>query len=110
MARAWSKQRLADIAELCPGKMLDQEKPRGEFLPYLANVNVRWGAFELSDLRQMRLEPHERERYQGKTGCFAPLFTGATIRHLPGQNLAQVEVAVPPLAAQQRIAEVPLRP
>lgn len=151
---------MADIADLCLGKMLDQEKNRGEFLPYLANVNVRWGAFELSDLRQMRFEPHERERYglkygdivmceggepgrcaiwkdersgmmiqkalhrirprngldnrflyyslfhQGKTGGFAPLFTGATIKHLPGQNLAQVEVAVPPLAAQQRIAEV----
>ena len=66
MARAWSKQRLADIAELCPGKMLDQEKPRGEFLPYLANVNVRWGAFELSDLRQMRLEPTRGNAIKGR--------------------------------------------
>ncbi|MCY4634912.1 MAG: restriction endonuclease subunit S [Acidobacteria bacterium] len=44
--------------------------------------------------------------HQGKTGSFAPLFTGATIRHLPGQNLAKVELAIPPLTDQRRIADV----
>ena len=156
----WSKRRLVDVADLCLGKMLDQRKNRGEYLPYLANVNVRWGAFDLSDLRQMRFEAHEKDRYglkygdivmceggepgrcalwkeeqpgmmiqkalhrirprngldnrflyysllhQGKTGSFAPLFTGATIRHLPGQNLAKVELAIPPLTDQRRIADV----
>ena len=52
----WSKKRLADVADLSLGKMLDQNKNRGEYLPYLANVNVRWGSFDLSDLREMRFE------------------------------------------------------
>ncbi|MCY4634911.1 MAG: hypothetical protein OXG04_10485 [Acidobacteria bacterium] len=64
----WSKRRLVDVADLCLGKMLDQEKNRGEYLPYLANVNVRWGAFDLSDLRQMRFEAHEKDRYGLKYG------------------------------------------
>jgi type I restriction enzyme S subunit len=36
--------------------MLDDKKNRGDLLPYLANVNVRWGEFELDDLREMRFE------------------------------------------------------
>ena len=31
--------------------------------PYLANVNVRWGRFDLDDLREMRFEEHEIEKY-----------------------------------------------
>ena len=159
-ATTWSRERLADVADLSLGKMLDQNKNRGEYLPYLANVNVRWGSFDLSDLREMRFESHERVRYglqsgdivmceggepgrcalwkdeqpgmmiqkalhrirardgldnrflyysllhTGRTGGFAPLFTGATIRHLPGQNLAKVQVDLPHLPTQQRIADV----
>ena len=48
--------------------MLDQKKNRGEPLPYLANVNVRWGEFDLTDLREMRFEHHESERYGLKHG------------------------------------------
>ena len=156
----WSKKSLADLADLCLGKMLDQKKNKGQYLPYLANLNVRWGAFDLSDLRQMRFEAREKERYglkygdivmceggepgrcaiwkyerpgmmiqkalhrirpragldnrflyysllhSGNTGGLVPHFTGATIRHLPSQNLAKVEVAFPPLPTQQRIADV----
>lgn len=43
--------------------MLDAKKNRGELKPYLANVNVRWGSFDLSDLREMRFEEDEEERY-----------------------------------------------
>lgn len=159
-ATTWSTKRLADVADLCLGKMLDQNKNRGEYLPYLANVNVRWGSFDLSGLREMRFESHERTRYGlqfgdivmceggepgrcalwrdehpgmmiqkalhrirardgldnrflyysllhgGRTGGFASLFTGATIRHLPGQNLAKIEVPFPPLPIQERVADV----
>lgn len=52
-----------EVADLSLGKMLDQNKNRGEYLPYLANVNVRWGSFDLSSLREMRFESHERTRY-----------------------------------------------
>ena len=37
-------------------------------MPYLRNVNVRWGIFDLSELLQMRFEPSETERYSIKTG------------------------------------------
>ena len=44
--------------------------------------------------------------YQGRAGLLAPLFTGATIRHLPREQLAKVEVDVPPIATQHRIASI----
>lgn len=156
----WEKKRLADVADFCLGKMLDEKKNRGEPLPYLANINVRWGAFDLENLRQMRFEPNEKDRYglsygdivmceggepgrcavwkeavpgmmiqkalhrirphdcidyrflfysflhTGKVGGFAQLFTGSTIKHLPRQNLAKVEIDFPQLPIQERIADI----
>jgi type I restriction enzyme S subunit len=156
----WKKATIGTVADLCLGKMLDQEKNRGEPLPYLANVNVRWGEFALDNLRTMRFEPHELDRYGLKLGdivmceggepgrcaiwkeqvpgmmiqkalhrirphdvldyrflfydllnignCrgFDQYFTGATIKHLPGEKLAKVEVNVPPLPIQRRIAGI----
>jgi len=156
----WTRAPLGNVADLCLGKMLDQDKNRGEPLPYLANVNVRWGEFVLDNLRTMRFEPHERERYGlkfgdivmceggepgrcaiwkeqtpgmmiqkalhrirphevldfqflfynllnlGNTKRFDQYFTGATIKHLPGEKLAKVEVDIPPLPVQRRIAGI----
>lgn len=155
----WSKKRLGEVADLCLGKMLDEKKNRGEPLPYLANVNVRWGEFDLTNLREMRFEPHEKDRFglrtgdivmceggepgrcalwkdeapgmmfqkalhrirphacldsrylfysflqMGKGGHFASLFTGSTIKHLPGEKLALLEVEFPKRSIQERIAD-----
>ena len=57
------KVKLGDITESCLGKMLDAEKNKGEYEPYLANINVRWGEFDLDNLSQMRFEEKEQERY-----------------------------------------------
>jgi type I restriction enzyme S subunit len=157
---AWRNGTLGEVADLCLGKMLDQSKNRGLPTPYLANVNVRWGEFVLDDLRVMRFEQHERDRYGLKYGdivmCeggapgrsaiwkeqvpgmmiqkalhrirpkagldhgllyysfrniglqkgFDQYFTGATIKHLPGEKLAKVEVPIPPLPIQRRIAGI----
>lgn len=157
---SWEKKPLEAVADFCLGKMLDQKKNRGDLLPYLANVNVRWGGFDLDDLREMRFEHHEMDRFglkygdivmceggepgrcaiwkeqkpgmmiqkalhrirpheclkheflyytflhKGRTGHLAALFTGATIKHLPREKLAQVEVEVPPLPVQESIASV----
>ena len=65
---SWEKQPLEAVADFCLGKMLDQKKNRGDLLPYLANVNVRWGSFDLDDLREMRFEHHELDRYGLKSG------------------------------------------
>lgn len=157
---SWQTRPLSEIADFVLGKMLDQAKNRGEPLPYLANVNVRWGDFDLSDLREMRFEPHELERYGlkpgdivmceggepgrcalwkgqsegmmiqkalhrirpragldstflyyaflniGKQNGFAPFFTGATIKHLPREQLARVPIRFPEWSAQRAIAVV----
>lgn len=157
---SWQTRPLSEIADFVLGKMLDQAKNRGEPLPYLANVNVRWGDFDLSNLREMRFESHEIERYGLKPGdivmceggepgrCaqwrglresmmiqkalhrirprigldstflyfaflnigqqngFAPFFTGATIKHLPREQLARVPIRFPELPEQKAIAAV----
>jgi len=157
---SWQTQKLESVADFCLGKMLDQKKNRGEPLPYLANVNVRWGEFDLANLREMRFEQHELDRYglkygdivmceggepgrcaiwkeqcssmmiqkalhrirphdclrpeflyyfflyKGRTGHLASLFTGSTIKHLPREKLALVEVPVPPHSTQDQIASV----
>ena len=157
---SWPTQKLETVADFCLGKMLDQKKNRGEPLPYLANANVRWGEFDLADLREMRFEQHELDRYglkygdivmceggepgrcaiwkeqcssmmiqkalhrirphdclrpeflyyfflhKGRTGHLASLFTGSTIKHLPREKLALVEVPLPPRSAQDQIASV----
>ncbi|TXI26384.1 MAG: restriction endonuclease subunit S [Nitrosomonas oligotropha] len=155
---SWQVKRLEEIASFNLGKMLDDKKNKGDPLPYLANINVRWGEFELNDLRLMRFETSELERFslkygdivmceggepgrcaiwkeqlpkmmyqkalhrirphegidnqflyyaflhKGKRGGFSPLFTGSTIKHLPKEKLAIVEVEIPEFLEQQRIA------
>jgi len=156
----WTKKPLSEVADFFLGKMLDEKKNRGQLLPYLANVNVRWGEFDLSDLRQMRFEDHEADRYglkcfdilmceggepgrcaiwkeampgmmfqkalhrirpydclehrflfysflqMGRLGTFTALLTGSTIKHLPKEKLAKVEIQFPALEIQRRIADV----
>jgi type I restriction enzyme S subunit len=156
----WERKPLGAIADLCLGKMLDQNKNRGVLFPYLANVNVRWGEFSLDDLRTMRFEPKEMDRYGLKFGdivmceggepgrCaiwknqipgmmiqkalhrirpnklldyrflfysflsigqskgFDQYFTGSTIKHLPLEKLAKVEIDIPPIHVQQSIAGI----
>lgn len=53
---------------MCLGKMLDAEKNKGEFQPYLANINVRWGGFDFTNLNKMRFEKSEQDRYGLKYG------------------------------------------
>jgi type I restriction enzyme S subunit len=156
----WTQKYLGEIADLCLGKMLDEQKNKGDLLPYLANVNVRWGEFDFDGLREMRFLETEWERYglkygdivmceggepgrcaiwketvpgmmiqkalhrirpineidhrylfyfflhTGTQGGFAPLFTGATIKHLPKQSLEKLEVRYPPLEQQKLVANV----
>jgi len=64
LPKGWCWEKLGNIvADLCLGKMLDKEKNRGEYQPYLRNINVRWLGFDLSELLEMRFEPYEHERY-----------------------------------------------
>jgi type I restriction enzyme S subunit len=155
---SWETKRLSEVADFRLGKMLDQRKNKGDLLPYLANKNVRWGEFDLSEMREMRFEERELETFslkngdivmceggvpgrcaiwrdqlpkmmyqkalhrirpfetmnevylyynlshRAKSGHFEGLFTGSTIKHLPKEKLALVEVDVPDLPTQERIA------
>lgn len=59
----WEWVSLSEIAHSCLGKMLDKAKNQGTLQPYLRNVNVRWGTFELEDLLQMPFVEEEDERF-----------------------------------------------
>ncbi len=65
---SWSIVKLSDLANMCLGKMLDQNKNKGTYYPYLANTNVRWGEIELDNLREMKFELKEFDRYGLKPG------------------------------------------
>lgn len=65
---SWEKVKLGDITDSCLGKMLDKNKNRGDYQPYLANINVRWGSFDLDNLSEMKFLDTESERYGIKYG------------------------------------------
>lgn len=157
---SWEKVRLGDVTDSCLGKMLDKVKNKGEYQLYLANVDVRWGSFNLDNLSEMRFEDDEQERYglkygdlviceggepgrcaiwkdqipnmkiqkalhrvrvhdcldyrflyywfllAGKTGELEQYFTGATIKHMPGEKLKSVLIDMPPIEVQRHISNI----
>lgn len=64
----WIWCRLGTIADHCLGKMLDQQKNIGIKQRYLRNSNVQWFRFDLSDLKEMKIDQSEHERYLVKKG------------------------------------------
>ncbi len=63
LPRGWATAMLGELAETSLGKMLDAKQQTGEHpTPYLRNVNVRWGAFDLGDIAMMDIEPHQLDR------------------------------------------------
>lgn len=64
----WPVSRLDQLADSCLGKMLDKQKNRGAPRPYLRNINVRWGTFDLHDVQEMPFEADELERYSVRQG------------------------------------------
>ena len=59
----WKWCSLLNVAKIELGKTLDSAKNTGTNHPYLRSVNVRWNDVDLSDLKEMRFEPEELERY-----------------------------------------------
>lgn len=65
----WLWVRLADIADVQLGKMLDAKKQTGLHpRKYLRNSNVQWDRVELHDLFVMDVAPHESDRYTVRAG------------------------------------------
>lgn len=68
LPEGWKCVLLGEIGELCLGKMLDKEKNKGKYQPYLRNINVRWGTFDLSSIEKMKFEDSEKDRYSIQMG------------------------------------------
>jgi type I restriction enzyme S subunit len=50
------------------GKMLDKEKNTGASRYYLGNINLRWGKFDLENLKTMKVKEEEIQRYRLEKG------------------------------------------
>jgi type I restriction enzyme S subunit len=68
LPKGWVEARIGAVADLRLGKMLDQAKNQGKPTPYLRNINVRWGAFDLSDIAEMRMTDSDRQKYSIRNG------------------------------------------
>jgi type I restriction enzyme S subunit len=68
LPEGWAWTTIPSFADMKLGKMLDKEKNKGVLMQYLRNVNVRWDKFELFDLKEMRFEEGEIEKYKIKDG------------------------------------------
>ena len=67
LQRGVALRRLGDVADTALGKMLDAKKANGTPTPYLRNINVRWGLFDLRDIQLVPLTESERERFTLQT-------------------------------------------
>jgi type I restriction enzyme S subunit len=56
------------VADVQLGKMLDKTKNKGTPTAYLRNINVRWGAFDLSDVFEMRMTADDRQAFAIRDG------------------------------------------
>ena len=68
MPSGWRSVKVDEVAEHRLGKMLDQQKNRGTLRPYLRNTNVHWFRFNLSSVKELRLEDEELENYELRHG------------------------------------------
>jgi type I restriction enzyme, S subunit len=66
--QGWADKMISEISKHSLGKMLDRAKNRGTPQPYLRNINVRWLAFDLSDLLEMRFLTEEAAKYTAVKG------------------------------------------
>ncbi|MFJ5798780.1 restriction endonuclease subunit S [Streptomyces decoyicus] len=59
---------IAEIADTSLGKMLDRRKNSGKQTLYLRNINVRWGSFDLTDVRTLPMSEGERAKFSVRAG------------------------------------------
>ena len=56
------------VADTTLGKMLDAKRQVGQPTPYLRNINVRWGSFDLANVKSTALTERDIERYDVRSG------------------------------------------
>jgi len=60
----WAVSTFGDEFQIQLGKMLNKTATEGDsHQPYLANINVRWGSFELSNTRTMSFSEKDKEKF-----------------------------------------------
>lgn len=64
----WLLKLLPEVGEARLGKMLDKNKNEGIPTKYLANINVRWGSFDLNDLKEIKVSTDEQEELSIRDG------------------------------------------
>jgi len=64
----WKRALLGEVADSRLGKMLDKAKNKGDLLPYLRNINVRWFGFDLSEVQHIRVSDREASELTLKPG------------------------------------------
>jgi type I restriction enzyme S subunit len=65
----WEWTTIGELTDTSLGKMLDKKRATGLHpTPYLRNINVRWGSFDLSDLAEMDIRPEELDRVLAQPG------------------------------------------
>ena len=63
LPEGWVWARLAGVASIQLGKMLDKQKNEGEPVPYLRNANVQWDEFDLANIKTMRMNEADRAKF-----------------------------------------------
>ena len=65
----WEILPAGDVFDIQLGKMLSKKARQGNNLkPYLANYNVLWGGFDLSEIQKMDFSDREMKKFQLKKG------------------------------------------
>ena len=68
MIGSWKKKAIGQLFDIQLGKMLNEKAKTGPQFPYLANYNVRWGYFDLSQLNEMTFSDREKDKYKLQKG------------------------------------------
>ena len=63
LPQGWEWGTLYQVASVDLGKTLDKEKNTGDFYPYLRSVNIRWNLIDLSNVKEMKFETTELQKY-----------------------------------------------
>lgn len=66
--RNWDVKKLGEICSSELGKMLDAKKNTGTYRDYLCTINVLWGGFDFTTVKQMKIEEKDIERYSVRKG------------------------------------------
>ncbi|OBX25782.1 type I restriction enzyme S subunit [Gelidibacter algens] len=64
----WVWCRIGEVSIHSLGKMLDRNKNTGTYKPYLRNQNVRWFSIDMNDVKEMKFEENEFEKFSAKKG------------------------------------------